>query len=82
MAKPVNSFSSVAKAPRSWKSERVQKKLRATLSRIRKSKAAEPATADHPLDDVDYFCDDWIAICANEDCTHGVVDCDGVCAPF
>jgi hypothetical protein len=32
--------------------------------------------------ELDLICGDWIVICSDEDCNHGVVECAGECIPF
>ena len=81
-AKPAMSFATAEKAPRTWKAGKVPRKLRAALDRIGRDTGKDTAGDPHPLDDVEFICDDWIAICANDDCTHGVLECDGDCIEF
>ena len=81
-AEPAMSFAATEKAPRAWKSGDVPGRLTRALRRIGTGKGRDTAGSDHPLDGIEFMCDDWIAICANDDCSHGVVECDGTCIDF
>ncbi len=81
-ATPKLSFANTAQAPRAWRSGALPTRLRLALERIGRGRGRDTAAADHPLDGIEFMCDDWIAICANDDCTHGVVECDGHCIDF
>lgn len=81
-AKPNMSFASSAQAPRDWKIGKLPPKIARSLANVGTKKSRDTTDANDPLDHVDIICDDWIAICSNDDCTHGVLECDGDCLPF
>ncbi len=80
--KPSMSFSLASQAPQSWKTGKTPKYLALGLAKRGRNTGKDTQDASHPLDGVEFICDDWIAICANDDCTHGVVECDGDCIDF
>jgi len=81
-AKPGMSFATTAAAPRTWKTGDVPGKLTRALNRMASRKGRDTADTTHPLDGINIICNDWIVICANDDCTHGVVECDGDCIDY
>ncbi len=81
-AKPAFTFKDRSDAPRAWQSGKVPSTLMTALAARAGKAGKDTSNAAEPFDTADAVCNDWLAICSNDDCTHGVLDCDGICINF
>jgi hypothetical protein len=74
--RPIASLSQVPESLRSLKTPRGVSNDLAAGNR-------GPSAADDSLwPTLDVMCGDWIVICKDSNCDHGVAECDGECIPF
>lgn len=71
-------FTSVNQVPRGLRTRSTPPGVSRELARI----GGNRGTSASLWDEMDLICDDWIAVCTDEKCDHGVIECDGVCVPF